>query len=120
MKLIHKKIEQLFDGLEDKLHEVANFKVKGNKDHRNINIWTIIRSKFKNLEPIIGQNNFMKIVEDLEVNVNTKTFISYVSKNSGLDLFFTIIENDLFIFSLGEKQPARYQLFLEAVYTLEN
>lgn len=120
MELRNKDRKELFDGLESKLHEIANFNIKGEKNDRNINIWTIIRNEFEDLEPIIGQKDFYKIIEDLEIKINTNMFISYLSKDSGLDLFFTVVENDLFIFSLGEKQPARYQLFLEAVYTLDD
>ncbi|WP_430410999.1 hypothetical protein [Kordia sp.] len=110
MKLIHNNTEKLYDGLGDPLYkEKKEFTIKGY--HKTFKIWDLVKNKFKNLKDIFSEEEFNQIVI---TSSNT-----YRSKESNLGLYYILDDNYLLIFSHGEKQPARYQLFLEAVYTLD-
>lgn len=56
------------------------------------------------------ENSFLKHFKEME-------FDFYQSKD-GLSLYFLEIENVLYIFSFGEKQPGRYVLNLEGSHSL--
>ena len=116
MKLIHNTIQELYDGLGDPLYkEKKEFTVKGY--HKTFNIWDIVDNYFEDSKNTIGEENFNIIIQQLQLV--TTSFNTYKSKESNLGLYYILEDHHLLIFSHGEKQPARYQLFLEAIYWMK-
>jgi len=104
---------KLFDGLEDSIE-----KEKIQLKNTNLSINDIIKNPVEDLKSFIGDNDFQKIIKDLKINEDNNMFISYKSQN-GLDIYYVIKNSELVIFSYGEFQPARYQLYLEGIYSLK-
>jgi len=105
--------KQLFDGFEDDIFN-KEFLLKEKK----INIKNIINNKFKKLREIINENDFTTIIKDLNIIKHNELFESYKSSDDSLQIYYLINDNNLFVFSYGEFQPARYQLYLEGIYSL--
>src|SRR5687768_7085810 len=77
---------------------------------------------FQNLKDLIGHDSFEQIIRDLSA-IKVEHFDAYNSKNNGLGLQFSFMmdnSNDkLVVISTGEKQPGRYQIFLEGIWQVE-
>jgi len=117
MKLIHKNRQYLFDGFEEDIHNDYPYRIQRKESSRVINILDILKNRFEDLTNLIDEKQFTQIVTELQLENYDSISVSYYIKN--LNLFYLIDENELFIFSYGEKQPARYQLILEAIYSIK-
>ncbi|OJX32932.1 MAG: hypothetical protein BGO86_13180 [Chryseobacterium sp. 36-9] len=104
----------LFDGFENDI-----FKKEFLLKEKKINIKNIINNRFKKLREIINENNFNTIIKDLNIIKHNELFESYKSSDDSLSIYYLIDDNNLFIFSYGEFQPARYILYLEGIYSLK-
>ncbi|WP_299183552.1 hypothetical protein [uncultured Chryseobacterium sp.] len=109
---------KLFDGFEDDLYN-QEFQLKGNQGMRTIEMESIYKNDFEKLKEKIPESNFNAIIKDLDIIKHTEMFDSYKSCDDQLEMYYLIDGNDLFIFSHGERQPARYQLYFEGLYNMQ-
>ncbi len=123
MKLTETK-KTLYDGLETQELYDNTFNVN---DH-TFKLSAILDNKIVRLKELIPREDFSEIVKGLKFQTNENSdfkkdfkdfdFGEFYKSDDGLAVYFTIKSDQLYIFSFGEKQPARYILCLEAVYIL--
>ena len=122
MKLLENK-KILYDGLENQELYTKTFDVKNN----NFKLSKILINKIEHLKKQIPKEDFLEIVKELEFQtIVNSDFVKYFKdlnlveelyqSKDGLSIYYIIKENQLYIFSFGEKQPGRYILYLEAGY----
>jgi hypothetical protein len=70
------------------------------------------------LENRISKNDFNKIIDSGKYKIINSFGEVYKSKENW-DLYFKKSDNVIFIFSFGEFQPARYTIYFECVWIME-
>lgn len=121
IKLIKNK-ELLFDGAENQeLHTIA-FKIT--KD--SFKLSEISKNKFEGLKNYILEEDFLIIIKQCRFQTNENSdfqkyfkdfdFGEYYKSEENLEVYYFIKNDILYVFSFGEKQPARYMLYLEGIW----
>ena len=113
--------ELLYDGMEgDSLY---------NESHdffgRSFTMTEILRNPFDRLKRRIENEAYEKVISDAGFTSVSSFFkpleenkeVLYRSQN-GLSLYYVTHLHMLFVFSFGETQPARYQLYCEGVWEM--
>ena len=77
---------------------------------------------FSQLTNILGEINFLKILNDVPNAVESKYFPGNYLSSDKLPLFFYLPDKNqtLIVISYGEIQPARYRLVVEGVWQINN
>jgi hypothetical protein len=120
----------LYDGLESQqLYDDEIFTIHGSK----FTLSKILGNNILELKTLISNHDFLQLIAESEFQTNEnsefrKAFKDlphvfddsefYLSKDDGLALYYAITDNLLYLFSYGEKQPARYMLYSEGVWEL--
>lgn len=114
MKRIANK-KYLYDGLENQELYATIFTENG----LQFKLPEILDNNIKDLKNQIPTEDFLTIVKESGFQ-STENLISkdFYQSEEGLSLYYVIKENLLYIFSFGEKQPARYILNTESVWEL--
>ncbi|MGX7666024.1 hypothetical protein [Flavobacterium pedocola] len=122
MTLLENK-KLLYDGLENDELYTGIFNV----NNHNFTLSEITIQEIAGLKKHISEEDFSKITQELKLQTIENSefakhfkdlpfFEDFYRSNDGLSVYFLMKENHLYIFSFGEKQPARYILNVEAIY----
>lgn len=117
IKLIEGKKAKLYDGDELGIRN-SKFSIEVNSSSFKINIFDFYNNPLRNIINIISENDLRIIVSSQGFIETKKLFIDYKSTNN-LDIYYCKQDNFIFLFSMGEFQPTRYMIFLEAIWTLD-
>ncbi|WP_271784736.1 hypothetical protein [Aquimarina algiphila] len=120
--MLLRKIENqrlLYDGLDDNFyteHIIEIDKITHLKfDTRNGQNLTELENKMDKV-------NFKKLINSFDGEIyksNSIPELTSFKNQSGLNVYFKESEKHLAIISFGEKQPMRYQIFLEGLFLKE-
>ncbi|MBN9283762.1 MULTISPECIES: hypothetical protein [Flavobacterium] len=113
--------ELLYDGTEGESLYGESHYFFGN----SFEIKDILRYEFARLKRKIENEAYEKIISDAGFTSVSSFFkhleetgeVQYRSQN-GLPLYYVTYLHMLFVFSFGETQPARYQLYCEGVWEM--
>lgn len=113
--------ELLYDGMEgESLYNESHLFFGG-----SFTITEILRHPFARLKRKIEKEAYEKVISDAGFTSVSSFFkhleetgeVQYRSQN-GLSLYYVTHLHMLFVFSFGEIQPARYQLYCEGVWEM--
>lgn len=129
---------KLYDGTEEQELYYTAFMVNNHK----FTLSEIVRNNFKDLKDTLSVEDILRTAATFNVRANpdglkpfkdysfrgfdAAEYDSFLNTNpslyqseENLSLYYIIKDNHLYIFSWGEKQPARYMLFVESVWDLK-
>jgi len=111
----------LYDGVFEKNLSKNKFLVSGIE----VSLSEILSNS---LDKISDTDDYQNIIEYFKFNNINSEFLNYFPEHiakskyyksqDNLPLFFIKKENNIYLFSFGEKQPGRYQLYYEGEYSL--
>ncbi|PSK91608.1 hypothetical protein [Taibaiella chishuiensis] len=107
----------LFDGpetdLHNKLFDLEATPLKG----QDLSLDHITGNSFEELEQEIGSEDFAAIVATGNFKPD-EGFLDHYKSENRLKLYYLKQGGHIAVFSFGEFQPTRYQLYLEGTWTL--
>lgn len=102
--------QELFDGDEEKcLHKIFNI------DDQKVTVTDFYNSPLKALQKEIDAESFDQVIEESKFNLINSYNEIYTSEE-GLEVYYLIRNEMIYLFSYGEYQTGRYMLFLEGVW----
>ncbi|MEJ5102684.1 hypothetical protein [Chryseobacterium sp. MYb328] len=109
----HHTKQKLFDGEEEKaLQKVFDI------DYKKTSIKDFYNNPLRALKKEIDEESFDKVIEESKftfINNYNETYLS----EEGLEVYYLIRNELIYLFSYGEYQPGRYMLFLEGLWHYE-
>jgi hypothetical protein len=111
------KRKNIFDGIEDNLNKFS-YKINIVDKKYSFTVNDFYNNSLEELENKISKNDFNKII-DCEKYKIINSFRKVYKSKENLDLYFKKIDNLIFIFSFGEFQPARYNIYFECIWIME-
>lgn len=114
MRKLNYARKKLADGFEDDILK-QNFEIQVNGEKMEFSLKQFYNNSFNELNDF--QDKKSEIAKN--ENFNTSKFDGSYQSSDNLEILYTKKGNLLALFSYGEFQPARYQLYLEGIYSLK-
>lgn len=109
----HHTKQELFDGKEEEaLQKVFDI------DYKKTSITDFYNNPLRALKKEIDDESFDKVIEESKFTLINSYNETYVSEE-GLDVYYLIRNELIYLFSYGEYQSGRYMLFLEGLWYYE-
>lgn len=108
----------LFDGPESEILEKQFSLEAGPLDGQALTLHDFAAHDFEDLKGIIGEEDFASILATGAFQ-QEEGFLDRYKSESRLKLYYIKKGNHIAIFSYGEFQPTRYQLYLEGIWTID-
>ena len=112
VKIKQKINQELFIGYENDCWEKV-FTVNDLK----IRLFDIINTPLRNLKSKISEEDFNVIVQAEKLKLDSRFCDSYRT-SEGLNTYFLLDKNNVYIFSFGELQPTRVVLNIESLWEI--
>lgn len=109
----HHTKQELFDGeKEEALQKVFDI------DYKETSITDFYNNPLRALKKEIDDESFDKVIEESKFTLINSYNETYVSEE-GLEVYYLVRNELIYLFSYGEYQPGRYMLFLEGLWYYE-
>ncbi|GEM56357.1 hypothetical protein B0A58_00245 [Flavobacterium branchiophilum NBRC 15030 = ATCC 35035] len=112
---MYKKIEinrkKIFDGKEEDFLKLS-FEI----NNENFKISDFYNNPLRDIEKIINKTDFDLIIKEGKFKLKNSFIKTYLSQE-GLEVYYLIKNDNIYLFSFGEFQPTRYMLFFEMLET---
>jgi hypothetical protein len=108
----------IFDGPEADILEMSFHLDDGPLDGQAIKLQDFAANDFENLKEVIGDEHFEFILET-GAFLPDEGFLNHYKSENRLKLYYIKKGNSIAVFSYGEFQPTRYQLYLEGIWTVD-
>ena len=108
----------IFDGPEAEILEKSFDLDAGPLDGQGIKLNDFAAHSFEDLREVIGDENFDFIVET-GAFVPDEGFLNHFKSENRLKLYYFKKDHSIAVFSYGEFQPTRYQLYLEGIWIVD-
>lgn len=107
----------LFDGPEAEIHQQSfNLGLTPLSAHA-LTLDDLTGNSFEQLSSVIGQEDFDALLETSGFQPDGG-FLNHYKSEDRLKLYYLKQDNHIAVFSFGEFQPTRYQLYLEGTWTI--
>lgn len=83
-----------------------------------IRLFDIINNPLRNLKSKISEEDFNDIVQAERLKLDSLICDSYKT-SEGLDTYFLLYKNNIYVFSFGELQPTRVVLNIESRWQMD-
>lgn len=113
VKIKQKINQELFIGYENDCWEKV-FTVNDLK----IRLFDIINNPLRNLKSKISEEDFNVIVQAEKFKLDSRICDSYRT-SEGIDTYFLLYKNNIYVFSFGELQPTRVVLNIESRWQMD-
>ena len=108
----------IFDGPETAILEKSFDLDAGPLDGQAIKLHDFAANNFEDLKEVIGNENFEFILET-GAFAPDEGFLNHYKSENRLKLYYIKKGNSIAVFSYGEFQPTRYQLYLEGIWIVD-